>query len=521
MLFSFLLAAQGGPDAFGYYWRDNRGGPPYATFNWIDVGEPAVECYAQFYETADPTEYWIERPLSADQLFPRSDEAVTAVPIPFDMIFYGSVHPAGDSLYVSSNVVVSFDSTLSDDDASNDPVPSTGTPNHTVIAPFWDDMKSAAYVWTVSDLSTLPGGWAGWEGHQALVIEWDSIAYWSNGSPDSYGKIELIVTDSIRNGNSVIVWVFYGDYQSTSTTSASIGTENEDGSVGCAYTGGINDGFGSTPFVTDYNPGAVLLHDTLLGDTGVHYIVSGDDVVDTIPAPFKMMLYGFPLYAGDPITVSTNGWAALGNFLSSSYRNNTSLPDAAFPNSLLAVFWDDLVVLGSVKYKVVGTAPNRTLVIEWDSVKRYGSSSGSARFQVQIKEITDTSDHSLQSEISFLYGDTDFGSSTPSATIGIENALGDTALLYTGSAITGTAPNISAIDTNVVILFTKGTATSTSEGASYRELFNTLAAVYSSSGRLVGWAKVESGIPQLKTLKLPPGVYFVRTGNRIGRYLVR
>ncbi len=520
MLFGFIVSAQGGPDAFGYYWKDNRGGPPQATFNWINVGEPARGCYMQFYETTDPLQYWIERPLTADQMFPRSDESVAAVPIPFDMTFYGTTHPALDSLYVSSNVVASFDSLLGSNDSSNDTIPFAGLPNYTVIAPFWDDMKSTAYVWTVSDLSTFPGAWAGWEAHQALVIEWDSIAYWSNSSPASYGKIELIITDSIRNGNNVMVWVFYGDYQSTSSTSASMGTENEDGSEGCSYFGLINDGFGFTPNVTDYSPGAVLLHDTILGDTSVHFVLSGDDVYDTIPAPFKIRLYGVSLLPGYKIIVSSNGWASLG-YYTNSYRNNTPIPDTTDPDHLMAVFWDDLVVLGSVKYKVVGTSPNRILVIEWDSVKTYGSSSGSANFQIQIKELPNLTDPTLQSEIYFLYKNTDFGSSTPSATIGIESIFGDTGLAYTGSAITGTSPNISAIDTNVVIMFYKDVATEVSERTRDNGETTGHATVYSSSGRIVGRVKVEDGAVDLSPLRLPSGVYFVRTGRKITKYVVR
>jgi len=106
-----------------------------------------------------------------------------------------------------------------------------------------------------------------------------------------------------------------------------MGTENTDGTQGCAYVGLVNDGLGSTPLVTDYFPGAVMLHDTTFGDTSVKVVLpSGDDIADTIPAPFKINLYGISLLQGYPITVSSNGWVTMGNDLPSSYRNNT-LPD--------------------------------------------------------------------------------------------------------------------------------------------------------------------------------------------------
>ena len=63
--------------------------------------------------------------------------------------------------------------------------------------------------------------------------------------------------------------------------------------------------------------------------------------------------------------VSTNGHIKLGSVLTTTHFTN-SLTDAS-ESPTIAPFWDDITTGsdGYVKYGLNGTAPNRTLVVEW------------------------------------------------------------------------------------------------------------------------------------------------------------
>jgi uncharacterized repeat protein (TIGR01451 family) len=61
---------------------------------------------------------------------------------------------------------------------------------------------------------------------------------------------------------------------------------------------------------------------------------------------------------------------------------------------LIAALWSDLVVEGGVYAKVVGNAPNRRLILQWDQVHRYGLDSESTiDFQIVLSEDGDIQIH--------------------------------------------------------------------------------------------------------------------------------
>ncbi len=104
-----VTEGHGGPDAFGYVWKDSddAGGP---TFSWVDItgaGTPVT----------------------------LGDDTGVIVPLPFTFPFYGQDKT---SIGICSNGYLTFGSTLGD--WSNDPIPTAAQPND-LVALFWDDLN--------------------------------------------------------------------------------------------------------------------------------------------------------------------------------------------------------------------------------------------------------------------------------------------------------------------------------------------------------------------------------------------
>ncbi len=168
--------------------------------------------------------------------------------------------------------------------------------------------------------------------------------------------------------------------------------------------------------------------------------LTGDDTAVAVTLPFPFTFYG---QAYSTAYVSTNGFV---NFLAlDSSLSNTSLPSTSTPNAAIYVLWDDLYVdsgVGSVRTELVGTAPNRSFVIEWRTVRFYGSSTPLIRFEMVLSE-------SGQVTLQYATVGSDGRAQGNSATIGIENSSGTVALQYSynqavlsdGQAIVFLPPN--------------------------------------------------------------------------------
>ena len=71
-------------------------------------------------------------------------------------------------------------------------------------------------------------------------------------------------------------------------------------------------------------------------------VTGGDDAYNNARTlPFDVTFFGTTYSAGTNFTISTNGWMALASY-TSAYFSNTSFPNPAHPNHLIAPFWDDL-----------------------------------------------------------------------------------------------------------------------------------------------------------------------------------
>ncbi|MGW1279902.1 S8 family serine peptidase [Streptomyces tsukubensis] len=150
--------------------------------------------------------------------------------------------------------------------------------------------------------------------------------------------------------------------------------------------------------------------------------LTGDSTTERVELPFPVPLYGKNYTVAH---VGTNGTLSFGG----PHTNdaNGSLPSAATPNAALYPFWDDLLLTGDpdsgVHTAVTGTAPNRAYTVEWRNVVHWAAQSERFSFSAVIGE---------DGRITYHYkGTTGTGlRGGSSATVGVENATGTDAFLY-------------------------------------------------------------------------------------------
>ncbi|NOX88030.1 MAG: hypothetical protein GXO77_03320, partial [Calditrichaeota bacterium] len=158
--------------------------------------------------------------------------------------------------------------------------------------------------------------------------------------------------------------------------------------------------------------------------------------------PFKVKFYGV---AHDSIFISPNGWASFKNPGTDSYATNDTLPSATGPDSVLAVYWDDLIgdsrYDGGIYYSVTGSAPNRKIIVQWEAISSTLSQTETLIFELIIFE------HSNLIKFQYKIIDSSFnGGGT--ATIGIGASSADGLTYYYGDG-TGVGP----LTSNMSIMF--------------------------------------------------------------------
>lgn len=140
-----------------------------------------------------------------------------------------------------------------------------------------------------------------------------------------------------------------------------------------------------------------------------------------------------------------------------STRRMRAIPGSAAPHNFIAVWWDqvvcnDVLTTGkedNVKTQVVGTAPNRKFVLEWERCRRFsGSPAGEITAQVWLSEGSD--------EIEVHYGP--IVASDWQAVMGVENHDGSQGTA--GLSLSGTVcnPNCGSQDfpTNMKVRYSSG-----------------------------------------------------------------
>lgn len=153
-----------------------------------------------------------------------------------------------------------------------------------------------------------------------------------------------------------------------------------------------------------------------------------DDGLTLIELPFTFTFYGTDY---DELWASSNG-VLLFTTADSEFNNVCLAPQpAAGMGDMIAPYWDDLNLTadGFLETELVGQAPGRTFVVEWDDVPKFGTADDRLTFEVQLFEGSN--------DIVFLYQDatTLLGPNGSQATIGLQSEQQGYALQYSCNQI--------------------------------------------------------------------------------------
>lgn len=178
------LDASGGPDSFGYTWKDSAE-PDGPVYNWVELAG-----------------------IGTDLNF-TGDDQVILVNLPWSFSYYGAPYTA---VSVSANGNLHFGAdTL---DYGNRQIPHGRLPN-AMMAVFWDDLSPQSgngTVWTYNDVA-----------NSRFVVQYDEVPRFSSGGPYTF---EVILYQSGR------IVMQYQNMLGTRLNEASIGIENANGTVG-------------------------------------------------------------------------------------------------------------------------------------------------------------------------------------------------------------------------------------------------------------------------------------------------
>jgi hypothetical protein len=171
------------------------------------------------------------------------------------------------------------------------------------------------------------------------------------------------------------------------------------------------------------------------GGTRVDFLASNDDDTAQLTLPFDFTLFTSTFLAGSKLNVTINGWMALGESSVQPEFQNGSLPGTAVPRqgsasgtsgtlspNLIAPFFDDLILQrqdSSVSARVVGTAPDRRWVIDWQNLSLLHEDNFLLEGRVSFQAILFEGSNDIAFQYKTLEGPRSYGDS---ATVGLQNA---------------------------------------------------------------------------------------------------
>ncbi|MCC7430630.1 hypothetical protein IT568_07300 [bacterium] len=187
------LLSAGGPDTFGYTWKDSNepGGP---TYSWTSISG-----------TGTLLNTWV-----ATSSYAAKDEGYTTAPIGFNFSYYGNTY---NTVYIGSNGFLTF-GTFTGDTYTNASFPNSALPND-LIGGFWDDLDGSTGSGTVHYQNI----------GSDFIVQYTS---WN-----TYGSTTAPKTFQIILNSSGTIKIQYNTMTGTNT-GATVGIENSTGTDGLA-----------------------------------------------------------------------------------------------------------------------------------------------------------------------------------------------------------------------------------------------------------------------------------------------
>jgi hypothetical protein len=179
------------------------------------------------------------------------------------------------------------------------------------------------------------------------------------------------------------------------------------------------------------DPGGPAYNWVELAGLGTTLTITTDDQVVSVTLPFAFSFYGTSYTTAK---ISANGNIHFGTTSTSSA--NVGIPNAAVPNAMLAVFWDNLSPqLSGAHVYTYNDVANSRYIVQWDSVPHYTGATGNYTFEILMY-----TDGRVVYQYQRLTG------ALNSCTVGIENATGTDGLQV--------VYNAAYLANNLAILFT-------------------------------------------------------------------
>ncbi|MEM7035777.1 MAG: T9SS type A sorting domain-containing protein [Bacteroidota bacterium] len=210
---SEVKALSGGPDAYGYVWRDSNepNGPSY---DWVDI---------------------TTRPGAVQISGLADDNSVGPFNIGFDFHYYWSDY---STIKVGTNGWLSFDNV--GNIASPYPtIPSPGGAGDNIICPYMSDLTFISGFPSFPNVAEM---WYWTNNVDSFIVQYVNVPWWQNGTPDWTGANNFEVL--LLAGDSSVVFQYQNTDDAnwapgtTATTYMEIGWENVTGNIGmAAYSG--------------------------------------------------------------------------------------------------------------------------------------------------------------------------------------------------------------------------------------------------------------------------------------------
>jgi hypothetical protein len=191
--FAQSIQATGGPDVFGYTWNDS------VSYNWATLTSPS-------------------------SISLRDDDYVGPLNIGFTFKFYGKSYT---QFYIDSNGFLSFaDNGRSYYNYGKFSLPVPPRPNN-IIAPFWEDFNPDS---TQGGGGTIRYQAMGSSGSRLLVVEWQNVRLFGETTGQNVQVVLYETSNKIQFNYPNTRSGARGDL-----TVATVGVENEDGTIGLLY----------------------------------------------------------------------------------------------------------------------------------------------------------------------------------------------------------------------------------------------------------------------------------------------